>query len=82
MSMAYIRRYYSVPAKRGGTIEYGASDGESILAKITGSRGAQLRARMQRTDGTFNRRSALFHPTWHIRYLPTPPAVSGERGQA
>jgi hypothetical protein len=74
MSLEYIRRTYHVPAKRGGIIVYGASDGESIKARITGARGHQLRARMERTDGTFNRRSALFHPTWHITYLqPTPP---------
>ena len=70
MSLAYIRRYYGVPAFRGGLIVYGASDGETIKAKITGSRGAQLRAKMQKNDGTYNRRSALFHPTWHIAYLP------------
>jgi hypothetical protein len=76
MSLEYIRRTYHVPAKRGGIIVYGASDGESIKARITGSRGHQLRARMMRNDGTFDKRAALFHPTWHITYLSARPAGS------
>lgn len=71
MSLAYIRHYYKVPAKRGGLIIYTASDGEDIPGKITGAKGTYLRAKLQRYDGTYNRKSSLFHPTWNLAYLPT-----------
>lgn len=63
--MAYIRRMYSVPAKRGGRVEYLASDGERMRGVIVGTKGALLRVRL---DGA--RRSGLYHPTWHLVYLP------------
>lgn len=69
MSLEYIRTHYKVPAKRGGLVIYAASDGEAIPGRITGAHGARLRVRLQRYDGTYNRRSSYFHPTWHMTYL-------------
>lgn len=72
MSLAYIRRVYGVPAKRGAIVTYLASDGEIIPAKITGSRGARIRAKLQRYDGTYNTKSSIFHPTWNLVYESQP----------
>lgn len=35
MSMSYIRRYYGVPAKRGGRVEWHYRDGKVRLGTIT-----------------------------------------------
>ena len=58
MSMAYIRRHYAVPAKRGMRVVANRETGT-----ITGSTGARLRIRI---DG--QRRAGLYHPTWRIQY--------------
>lgn len=65
MSMAYIRKAYGVPAKRGGRVEY---SGERIPQQgtILGSCGAHLSIRL---DGV--KHSMPFHPTWKLRYLPS-----------
>lgn len=63
MSFEYIRKYYGVPAKRGGRVEY-TGNGNSETGTICGSSGAHLRIRL---DG--KTRSFLFHPTWKLRYL-------------
>jgi hypothetical protein len=70
MSMAYIRRYYDGPAKRGGRVEY--TDGPPRLGTITGSRDARLLIRLDT-----EKRSYPFHPTWELRYLDAP-APKGE----
>jgi hypothetical protein len=61
MSMAYIRRTWGVPAKRGMRIVYCGKTGV-----ITGASGPHLRIRLDHW-----KRSRLFHPTWEIEY-PTP----------
>jgi hypothetical protein len=68
MSLAYVRKAYGVPAKRGGRISY-TGDGRSELGTITGARGGHLRVRL---DGI--KHTMPFHPTWKIEYLgdPTP----------
>ena len=58
MSMAYIRRHYGVPAKRGMRVSANGKPGT-----ITGKRDAYLRIRL---DG--DKRSAPWHPTWRIQY--------------
>jgi len=68
MSLDYIRRAYKVPAKRGGRVEYLASDGELMEGTITGSRAGHLRVRL---DG--NTHSTNFHPTYGLKYLPDGP---------
>jgi hypothetical protein len=63
MSMAYVRKYYGVPAKRGGRIEY------------TGGRTARQGVITSATNGRINVRfdgdtfTSHMHPTWEIRYL-------------
>ena len=71
MSMKYIRRTYGVPARRGGRVEYLASDGERMFGTITGSRGGNLRVRLDVAD-----HSMCFHPTWALRYLPDGPTFN------
>lgn len=68
MSMDYIRRTYSVPAKRGGRVEYLASDGELMEGTITGAVEGYLRIRL---DGA--KHSGRYHPTWALKYLPDGP---------
>ena len=64
--MEWVRKAYSVPAKRGGRVEYTGS-GKSWLGTITSAQGGRLRIRM---DG--QKRSRRFHPTWEILYLSEP----------
>lgn len=56
--MAYIRRTYGVPAKRGMRVVANGKPGV-----ITGTVSASLRIRL---DG--ERHSAPWHPTWRIDY--------------
>lgn len=62
--MAWIRREYSVPAKRGMRVRY-LGAGRPVLGTITSAEGAHLRVRV---DG--DKFSLRFHPTWKIEYLP------------
>jgi hypothetical protein len=64
MSMAYIRGYYDVPAKRGGRIEYTASNGQKFVGTIKSADGAHLRVLL---DG--HRSTSKLHPTWNVKYL-------------
>lgn len=70
--MAYIRRAYSVPAKRGARVEYRGETSPEI-GTITGSEGARLRIRM---DG--HKHTGIYHPTWEMRYLPASQAKAQE----
>jgi hypothetical protein len=63
VSMAYIRRHYGVPAKRGARIEYAAFE-QPKPGTIVGSKGAHLRIRL---DG--QKRIRTYHPTFLIKYL-------------
>lgn len=77
MSLAYIRKTYAVPAKRGGRVEYTACRVPQF-GTITGASGAHLNIRI---DG--DKRARRFHPTWKLRYLDTPAgrrAIAQERG--
>ncbi|PYE89651.1 hypothetical protein [Phyllobacterium leguminum] len=67
MSMAWVRKYYSVPAKRGGRIEYtgGWNDkSKSRFGTIRSASSGRLRIQL---DG--EKHVTYFHPTWEIRYL-------------
>lgn len=66
MSMSRIRKRYSVPAKRGATVEY-SGHLMPIKGRITGSIGGNLWVRL---DG--RKHSVILHPTWELRYLPSP----------
>lgn len=63
MSMAYIRKTYRVPAKRGGRVEY-MGEGRPEFGTICGAAGAHLNIRLDGINHTMP-----FHPTWKLRYL-------------
>ncbi len=63
MSMAWIRKNYRVPAKRGARVRY-MGGGKPELGAITSARGSQL---MILLDGA--RHALPFHPTWELTYL-------------
>jgi hypothetical protein len=74
MSMAYIREYYGVPAKRGARILY---DGDSLAKFIMGfmyhpkpgtvvaAKGNYIRVRFDSNP----KEIVTLHPTWNVRYL-------------
>jgi hypothetical protein len=64
MSMEYIRRTYSVPAKRGGRVRYLGEWGPWREGTIVGSRGPYLRCRMKGRRDVWT-----MHPTWKLEYL-------------
>lgn len=65
MTMAWVRKNYSVPAKRGGRVEYtGGKTPE--FGTIIGTRGPHLRIRLDGMDYTH---PLPFHPTYKLRYL-------------
>lgn len=64
MSMAYIRKTYGVPAKRGGRVEY-TGEGRAEYGTIKSANGAHLAIKL---DGV--KHTMPFHPTWCLRYLP------------
>jgi len=57
--MEYIRKFYDVPAKRGGRVVFDGRGGTIVSA-----RNAHLRIRPD--DGG---RILLCHPTWRMEYL-------------
>lgn len=59
MSMSYIRKYYGVPAKRGGRVEY-----FGVRGTIISARGHHLNVLL---DGS--KCAMPFHPTWSLKYL-------------
>jgi len=61
--MSYIRRYYNVPAKRGGRVLY-TGWRTPLYGTIKSARGGYLRILL---DG--DTRTGSFHPTWEIEYL-------------
>lgn len=63
MSMAWIRKYYGVPAKRGGRVEY-TGEGYPELGTITSATNGRLNVRLDRFKCPMP-----FHPTWKLRYL-------------
>lgn len=65
-SMEWVRESYSVPAKRGGRVEY--TDGNEVrFGTITSASNGRLNIRL---DGI--KRAMPFHPTWGLRYLDSP----------
>lgn len=63
MSLAYVRKAYGVPAKRGGRVRY-TGCGREELGTIIGASGGHLKVRL---DGV--RHGMPFHPTWKLEYL-------------
>lgn len=68
--LAAIRRYYGVPAKRGGRVRLGPGfvrDG-GREGTITGAQRGTMHVRV-RLDG--ERHARPYHPTWELDYLGT-----------
>lgn len=68
-SLAYIRRYYRVPANRGQRVLFDSGRGPRWLGTIIGGEGPHLRVRFDRD----RRRSHILHPTWEVEYLRSRP---------
>lgn len=64
MSLEYIRKTYNVPAKRGTPVRYGVRGVSQRDGVITGSSGSYIRVRLYG-----DKRSKIYHPTWHMEYL-------------
>lgn len=64
MSMAWIRKSYDVPAKRGMRIKY-TGEGKPEFGTIRSARGGRLSIQI---DGI--RHTMPFHPTWELEYEP------------
>lgn len=62
MSMAYIRKFYDVPAKRGAAILW-----RGLPRVIVGSKGSYLRVRGTETEYDI---IYTIHPTCQVEYLP------------
>lgn len=63
MSMKHVRKAYSVPAKRGGRVEY-TGEGKPELGTICSASNGRLNIRLDRF-----KHAMPFHPTWELRYL-------------
>ena len=64
MSMAYIRKQYGVPAKRGARVRLAYREDDVRTGTIVKSRGRYLRVRL---DG--ERDARTFHPTCGVEYI-------------
>ena len=72
MTMAYVRNYYRVPAKRGGRIEYTGGDGPRLGTIVSASNG-RINVRL---DG--DKHAMPHHPTSEIRYLDAAKATTSQ----
>lgn len=61
--MAWVRKYYGVPAYRGGRVIYDG-EGRDEFGTITSASNGRLNIRL---DG--QKHPNPFHPTWKLRYL-------------
>lgn len=61
--MAWVRKYYNVPAKRGGRVKY-TGGREPQIGTIKSARGGKLRIQLDAWSFP-----AWFHPTWELEYL-------------
>lgn len=63
--LQYIRKTYSVPAKRGSEVRFTPDSRDTPMqGRITGARNGLLRVRF-----AGHRRPWLCHPTWSMEYL-------------
>lgn len=69
--MAYIRRAYGVPAKRGGRLIYTDSNGFKFNCTIkSATYSGHLKVLVDDRVPGYRGRLKL-HPTWNIEYLPS-----------
>ena len=65
MSIAWVRKYYSVPAKVGERVVYtGEGKDKPEYGTIIGTISSHLKIRL---DG--QKHGLPFHPTWELKYL-------------
>jgi hypothetical protein len=65
-SMAWVRKTYRVPARRGGRVAY-TGCGKPELGTIRSASGGRLNIQLDGVNHTMP-----FHPTWKLDYLPRP----------
>lgn len=63
-NMERTRKWYGVPAKRGGRVVY-TGDGKRELGTIRSAKDCRLNIQL---DGM--KHTMPFHPTWRLEYLP------------
>ena len=63
-NMARTRKWYGVPAKRGGRVVY-TGNGKQELGTIRSAKDCRLNIQL---DGM--KHAMPFHPTWELEYLP------------
>lgn len=71
MTLAYIRKTYDVPAKRGARIEWTDERGQKWVGRVVGPSGDGARLKVQ-FDVNGKRRRSILHPTDNVRYLEKP----------
>lgn len=73
--MAWVRKNYQVPARRGGRVEY-TGEGRKEMGTIRSASDGRLNIQL---DGI--KHTVPFHPTWKLRYLDADaPGVEVDRG--
>lgn len=65
-AMARARKWYEVPAKRGGRVAY-TGGGKRELGTIRSARDCRLNIQLDGYSHTMP-----FHPTWELEYLQEP----------
>ncbi|WKN20867.1 hypothetical protein [Azotobacter vinelandii] len=63
MSMAWVRKTYGVPAKRGMRVLY-TGDGRREYGTIRSAKGGHLSIQLDGVGHTMP-----FHPTWRLEYM-------------
>ena len=71
-NMERTRKWYGVPAKRGGRVVY-TGDGKRELGTIRSAKDCRLNIQL---DGL--KHTTPFHPTWCLEYLPFTAKESAE----
>lgn len=62
MSMAWVRKSYGVPAKRGMRVVY-TGRGSPVSGTIRSARSGRLNIQLDGANGTKS-----YHPTWELKY--------------
>lgn len=62
MSLAYIQRYYRVPAREGVQVDFAWPQGQVRTGTIVGALDARLLVDFPDQKG------AILHPTWKVTY--------------
>ena len=68
MSMAWVRKYYGVSAKRGGRVRY-TGEGRDEFGTIRSATNGRLNIQWDSLPHAYP-----VHPTWELEYLTATPA--------